>query len=211
MKIKYNYRFFAICHFLTFGSMLFLVACARPSFLVGIGTDGPYQQAREEITRRRGGNLDGAIANLEGIVREYPTYRDSLTLLGRAYYGKGRYGDARAVLQRAVTVNQEDEIAWLVFGASLLRTGEDVAGLKALQGGLTLLSKNSGEGYRGYQYWDRNGKVKVGVRRAVLVALKGTEEKENLVSAVENVLRAVDEEEWYQQIEATKERSILAN
>ena len=211
MKTKNNHRPFGICCFLTYGSILFLVACARPSFLVGIGTDGPYQQAREEITRRRGGNLDAAIANLESIVREYPTYRDSLTLLGRAYYAKGRYGDASAILRRAAAVNQEDEIAWLVLGTALLRTGEDATGLKALQGGLTLLSKTSGEGYRGYQYWDRNGKVKVGVRRAVLVALKGTEEKENLVAAVENVLRAVDEEEWYQQIEATKERRLLAD
>ena len=85
MKIKNHHRLFAIAHFLTFGSILFLLGCARPSLLVGIGTDGRYQQAREEITRRRGGDLDIAIANLEGIVREDPRYRDSLTLLGRGY------------------------------------------------------------------------------------------------------------------------------
>lgn len=211
MKIKINRHPFALYCFLTVGSVVFLVACSRPTVLVGMGTDGKYQQAREEITRRRGGNADVAITTLEGIVQQDPMYRDSLTLLGRAYYAKARYWDARAILQRAVAVNQQDEIAWLVLGAALLRTGEDVKGLDAIKGGLTLLNKVSGEGYRGYQYWDRNGRVKGGVRRAVFAALKGTDEKENLVSTVDSVLRAVDEEEWYQQIEGTKERRILAN
>lgn len=211
MKNKNHYHSYAICQWVLIGSALLLFACSRPSLLVGIGTDGKYQEAREEITRRRGGNLDNAIVKLEDIVREDPAYRDSLTLLGRAYYAKARYRDARAVLQRAVAVNRDDEIAWLVLGATFLRTGEDAGGLKAVQGGLTLLNKVSTEGYRGYQYWDRSGRVKSGLRRAVFVALKGTEEKENLIASVENVLRSVDEEEWYQQVESTKERRLLAN
>lgn len=198
-------------YFLLIISLLFASACSRPTFLVGIGTGGKYLEAREEITRRRGGNVDKAVVNLEGIVRGDPTYRDSLTLLGRAYYMKGRYGDGFQVLQRALAVNPEDEIAWLVLGATQLRLGEDEKGLKAVHGGLTLLSKASGEGYRGYTYWDRAGKVRVGLRRTIAVARKGIEEKENLVRTTEDVLRAIDEEEWNQQLEATKERKLLSD
>lgn len=176
---------------------LMLASCTRPAFLAGIGTGGKYLEAKEEITRKKGGNIDKAIVSLETVVREDPTYRDSLTLLGRAYYMRERYADAKLILQRALAVNQEDEIAWLTIGITQLRLGESEKGLEAIQGGLTLFGKVSTEGYRGYKYWDRTGKVRVSVRRSVLVARKGLEERENLVRSVENLLATIDEEEWY--------------
>jgi tetratricopeptide (TPR) repeat protein len=175
---------------------LALASCTRPAFLGGIGTSGKYLEAKEEITRKRGGNIDKAIVSLETVVREDPTYRDSLTLLGRAYYKRERYGDAKLILQRALAVNKEDEIAWLTIGLAELRLGENERGLEATQGGLTLFSKVSTEGYRGYKYWDRAGQVKIATRRAVNEARKGLGEKENLVRSVENLLAAIDEEEW---------------
>jgi len=181
-------------------------ACSRPAFLVGIGTGGKYLEAKEEITRKRGGDIEKAIRSLEAVVREDPTYKDSLTLLGRAYYVKGRYGDAKLILQRALVVNKEDEIAWLMLGMTQLRLGENDNGLETLRGGLTLFSKNSVEGYRGFTYWDRAGKVKIALRRAIFVARKGLEEKENLIRSMENFLAVVDEEEWNLVIERPIDR-----
>ena len=186
--------------------LAFVPGCGRPAFLVGIGTGGKYLAAKEEITRKRGGNIDKAIFNLETVVRENPTYYDSLTLLGRAYYMKGRYGDARLILQRALAVDREDEIAWLVLSMTQLRLGENEQGLETVQGGLTLFSKVSTEGYRGYLYWDRAGKVRIALRRAVLLARKGLEEKDNLVRSLENLLAVIDEEEWYLRTESTEDR-----
>ncbi|HBA41231.1 MAG TPA: hypothetical protein DCZ05_16390 [Deltaproteobacteria bacterium] len=186
----------AIAYLLLAISLPSIPGCSRPAFLVGIGTGGRYSEAREEISRRRGGNVDKAILNLETVVREDPTYKDSLTLLGRAYYIKGRYGDARLILQRALAVNNEDEIAWMVLGITQLRLGENDKGLETLRGGLTLFSKNSVESYRGYTYWDRAGKVKIVLRRAIFTAQKGLDEKENLMRSAENLLAAIDEEEW---------------
>ena len=183
-----------------------LAACTRPAFLVGIGTGGKYLEAKEEITRKRGGDIEKAIRSLEAVVREDPTYKDSLTLLGRAYYVKGRYGDAKLILQRALVVNKEDEIAWLMLGMTQLRLGENDNGLETLRGGLTLFSKNSVEGYRGFTYWDRAGKVKIALRRAIFVARKGLEEKENLIRSMENFLAVVDEEEWNLVIERPIDR-----
>ncbi|MGH7772157.1 MAG: hypothetical protein ACREQA_07945, partial [Candidatus Binatia bacterium] len=59
--------------FLLVTCLLVASGCSRPSFLVGIGTGGKYMEAKDEITRRRGGNVDKAILNLEGIVRDNPT------------------------------------------------------------------------------------------------------------------------------------------
>jgi len=196
----------AIAYLLLAISLPSIPGCSRPAFLVGIGTGGRYSEAREEISRRRGGNVDKAILNLETVVREDPTYKDSLTLLGRAYYIKGRYGDARLILQRALAVNNEDEIAWMVLGITQLRLGENDKGLETLRGGLTLFSKNSVEGYRGFTYWDRAGKVKIALRRAIFVARKGLEEKENLIRSMENFLAVVDEEEWNLVIERPIDR-----
>ncbi|HME61909.1 MAG TPA: tetratricopeptide repeat protein, partial [Candidatus Binatia bacterium] len=69
--------------------------------------------------------MDKAIVALESVVGQDPTYKSSLTYLGRAYYRKGRYRDAFAILQRAVAVNKEDEQAWLVLGVTELRLGQN--------------------------------------------------------------------------------------
>lgn len=181
----------------------FVFGCSRPAFLAGIGTSGKYLEAKEELTRRRGGNLDKAIFNLETVVREDPTYRDSLTLLGRAYYMKGKYGDAKLILERALYVNGEDEIAELVLSIAQLQLGENEQGLERVRGGLTLFSKVSTEGYKGYKYWDRSGRVKIALRRSVVLARQGLEEKDNLVRSLENLLAAIDEEEWQLRREKT--------
>lgn len=170
------------------------------------GAGGRYLEARDEITRPRGGDINKAIVNLEGIVRENPTYQDSLTLLGRAYYKRGRYQDASLILQRALAVNKDDEIAWLVFGLTQLRLGEDQKGLETLKGALTLASKEMKEYYRGFQYWDRAGKVRIVLRRAVLSATKGLEEKQNLIRNVELLIAGADEEEWQQDRDKSMER-----
>jgi len=100
-------------------SLLLAVSCWRPQ---GFGIGGRYLDARLEISNPRG-NLEEAIAKLEYVVRRDPSYKDSLTLLGRAYYKRARYQDAYQVLRRALTANRQDEIAWITLGLTQLRSG----------------------------------------------------------------------------------------
>jgi len=88
---------------------LLISGCSLSIPRLGIG--GSYLGGRDEFLEGRGRNMDKAVVALETVVREDPTYKDSLTLLGRAYYRKGRYEDARQILKRALAVNNEDEIA----------------------------------------------------------------------------------------------------
>ncbi len=170
----------------------------RPDWYFGVG--GKYNEAEMEMIRGRSGNMDKAIVNLEGIVKENPTYRDSLTLLGRAYYRKGRYYDAYLVLQRAIAVKKDDDVAWLTFGLAQIKIGDAERGLESIKGGLTSLNKHMAtEEYRGYAAWDQNGSVRVSLRRAVIVALKGLAERDNLVSSTEQLLARIDDEEWAQR------------
>ena len=146
--------------------------------------------------------MDLAITDLEGIVRQDATYKDSLTLLGRAYYNKRRYPDAYVILQRALAVNKDDEIAWLVLGLAQLRLGQDDKAIETLRGALTLVSKRSVGGYRDFPDWDRAGLVRTSIQRAALPVAKGAEDKENIFRNVETLLARMDDEENIQHFEA---------
>ena len=178
-------------------AILFASSCSHaiPRF----GIVGVYQEGREDVMKPRGGNIDRAIADLEAVVRQDPTYKDSLTLLGRAYYKKGRYGDSKQILQRALAVNKDDEIAWIVLGLAELRLGDDQRGLESIKGGLTLLGKEMGSGrYRGYSGWDPSGIVRSSFNRSAFLARTGVEEKGRLIASLEGLLDRVDDEDWRQ-------------
>ena len=190
----------SVCGLMTiqFLSLLIISGCfSRPDWFVGTG--GKYNEANLELIRGRSGDLDKAIGNLQTVVQTDPTYKDTLTLLGKAYYRKGRYSDAYSITQRALAVNKDDEIAWLVYGLAQLRVGENAKGLETIKGGLTLLGKAMREQYRGYPSWDLRGTVRASLNRAVFQALKGLEERESLIQTTEQLLTRVDEEEWAQR------------
>jgi tetratricopeptide (TPR) repeat protein len=179
-------------------SLLIISGCiSRPDWFVGTG--GKYNEAHLELIRGRSADLDKAIGSLQTVVQADPTYKDTLTLLGKAYYRKGRYSDAYSITQRALAVNKDDEIAWLVYGLAQLRVGENAKGIETIKGGLTLFGKAMREGYRGYPAWDLRGTVRASLNRAVFQALKGLEERESLIQITEQLLTRVDEEEWAQR------------
>ena len=183
---------------LIFGAALtFISSCTKPDWHFGAG--GKYNEANMELLRGRQGNLDKAIESLQFVVQDNPTYRDSLTLLGKAYYRKGRYYEAYSITQRAIAVNKEDEIAWLVYGLSQIRVGENAKGLETVKGGLTLMVKVMKEDYRGWTNWDPRRTVRNTLNRSVFQALKGLEERENLIQINEQLLARIDEEEWFQR------------
>ena len=179
-------------------ALLIISGCiSRPDWFVGTG--GKYNEANLELIRGRSADLDKAIGSLQVVVQADPTYKDTLTLLGKAYYRKGRYSDAYSITQRALAVNKDDEIAWLVYGLAQLRVGDNAKGIETIKGGLTLLGKAMREQYRGYPTWDLRGTVRSALNRAVFQALKGLEERDGLIQTNEQLLARVDEEEWFQR------------
>jgi tetratricopeptide (TPR) repeat protein len=163
------------------------------------GTGGRYEEGKDQFLRGRGGDMDKAVAALEYVVSRDPTYKDSLTYLGRAYYRKGRYQDAYAILQRALAVNKDDEIAWIALGATQLRLGQNEKAIETLKGGVTLASKVMVDNYHNYPYWDVRGTVRGAIRRTAFVLMKGSEEKENIIQATDRLLSSIDEEENFQK------------
>lgn len=179
-------------------SCFVLFACLRPPV---VGIAGHYLFAKEEVIKPVGGNLDKAITNLEYVVSKDPFYYDSLTLLGWAYYKRKRFQDAFQILKRALAVKPDDEIAWIALSLTQLRLGDDERGLESFKGGITLLIKVSKDGYRGNEFWDKNGLVNRAIRRAVLFATKGLKEKRKIIRIGEILLRRVYDEADEGQIE----------
>ena len=142
--------------------------------------------------------MDTAIRALESVVSQDPTYKNSLTYLGRAYYRKGRYQDAFAVLQRAIAVNQEDEMAWIALGLTQLHLNQNEKGVESLKGGITLANKVMVDGYRNHLYWDTRGLIRAALRRSAFLLAKGVEEKNGILEATDRLLVLVDEEDNFQ-------------
>jgi tetratricopeptide (TPR) repeat protein len=178
--------------------MASLMGCT-PEQIPRFGVGGRYEEGRDQFLRGRGGNMDVAIDALEYVVSKDPMYKSSLTYLGRAYYRKGRYKDAYEFLQRAVVVNQEDELAWLAFGLTQLRIGQVDKGLESLKSGITLASRVMVDGYHNFIYWDTRGVVRAAIRRSAFLLTKGPEEKDNIVQATDRLLALVDDEENFQK------------
>jgi len=191
MKIRwsgyYIYRFFA--------AIVCLGALSCSNTLPKFGVGGRYEEGKDQFFRGRGGDMDKAVVSLEYVVSQDPTYKNSLTYLGRAYYRKERYKDAYVILQRAVAVNKDDEIAWLALGVTELRLGQNEKGIETLKGGITLASKVLVEGYHNYDRWDLRGSVRTSVRRSAFYLTKGVEEKENIIQSTERLLAQIDDEE----------------
>lgn len=202
---RYRYvHFLRVLHSVFTIGFLFLLACGRPP---GLGIGGRYLDGRAEVMHR-GGNINQSIVKLEEVVQKDPFYRDSLTLLGGAYYKESRYRDALEFLKRALAVKQNDEIAWISLGLTQLRLGDDENGLKTIQGGLTLFSKASKNGYRGFASWDKNGLVRAALRRAILQASKGLEQEERIIQSAEALLARIDEEKLLQERERVLETQV---
>ena len=168
---------------------------AIPRFGVG----GKYEEGMDQFWRGRAGNMDVAVTSLEYVVSQDPTYKKCLTYLGRAYYRKTRYQDAFAVLQRALAVDKEDEIAWIALGVTQLRLNQPEKGIESLKGGITLASRVMVNGYHNYMYWDTRGLVGASMRRSAFLVMKGPDEKEGIIQSTERLLALVDEEENFQR------------
>ena len=168
---------------------------AIPRFGVG----GRYEEGFDQFMRGRSGDMNVAVTSLEYVVSQDPTYKKCLTYLGRAYYQKGRYQDAFAVLQRALAVNKEDEIAWIAFGVTQLRLNQTDKGIESLKGGITLASRVMMDGYHNYMYWDTRGLVSASMRRSAFLVTKGPDEKDGIIQSTERLLALIDAEENFQR------------
>jgi len=163
------------------------------------GTGGRYEEGRDQFLRGRGGDMDKAIVAFEAVVTVDPTYKDSLTYLGRAYYRKQRYQDAFAILQRALAVNPDNEIAWISLGMTQLQLGQNEKGIETLKSGITLASKVMVEGYHNYDKWDIRRTIQASIRRSAFLLISDSQAKDKILQSLSQLLAQVDDEDNFQK------------
>jgi tetratricopeptide (TPR) repeat protein len=179
--------------------LLLSLSLACNHYVPRFGVGGRYEEGREQFLRGRSGDMDTAVVALEYVVSQDPTYKSSLTYLGRAYYRKGRYPEAFAILQRALAVDKDDEMAWMALGLTQLRLGQNDKGIESLKGGITLANKIMVDGYHNYIYWDTRGLIRASMRRSAFLITKGAEEKDNIIQNTDRLLSLIDDEENFQR------------
>ena len=115
-------------------ALVYLFGCAA------VRVAGDVQKGRNALQT---GRPNDAIGYLMRAADVDPTYKipyrvpvGVLAYLGRAYYETGKDGEARNVLEKAVTLNRDDSLAHLYLGLTLLRTGDQGRGRKEIEGGL---------------------------------------------------------------------------
>lgn len=173
------------------------MACSH--YIPRFGIGGKYEEGKAQFLLGRSGDMDVAIAALETVVKQDPKYNDSLTYLGRAYYRKGRYFDAYEILQRALAVNKDDEMAWIAIGVTQLRIGQNEKGIETLKGGITLASRVMTNGYKNYIFWDTRGVIGAAIRRSAFLLTKGVEERNGIIESTDRLMALVDDEDNFQR------------
>ncbi len=115
--------------------MLVLSGCAA------LGVSGQFQSGRRALIA---GDPETAVSYFSTVADQNPSYvniiqnyRESIwTYLGRAQYENQRYAEARKSLERALSLDKDDQLARLYLGLTLMRTGDAARGTKEVEAGM---------------------------------------------------------------------------
>lgn len=164
----------------------FLSACTSFQLL------GAIQQGRLALLHD---NPEKALVHFQKATEIDPDYRLNLSILpegvwtyvGRSYYGLGRLREARDALERAGSRFEEDNLARLYLGLTLLGQGEREKGIKLIEDGFIGLNDwlNHIEQYHpDGRYWDRGRRLRKEIEYELqMLGGKNINQQELIVSA----------------------------
>jgi tetratricopeptide (TPR) repeat protein len=176
---------------------VFLSGCA--SYQVG----NDFQAGREAFLI---GNNESALSYFQIVAQKEPNYtygvamrEGILSYLGRAKYASGKLPQARQTLEKAIAMNQNDELARLYVGLTLARSGERQRALKEIEGGLQGLYDQieyitkAGRGSYG-DFWDTRREIRNAIQ-SDLATISGKEvDLPKLIADCEWLGKRVEEE-----------------
>lgn len=172
-----------------------LLALIYVSGCAGVGQD--VQSGRNALQT---GRANDAVVSLTRAADADPSYRipyrvrtGVLAYLGRAYYETGKDQEARAVLEKAVSLHNDDPLGHLYLGLTLLRAGDPERGRKEIAGGLRAvddtLESIASDHVTGH-FWDPSMQIRSDVRKTLSGNLNASE----LAVAAQRIGAQFDEE-----------------
>jgi tetratricopeptide (TPR) repeat protein len=156
----------------------------------GFAVGGSFQSGRRALLA---GDPETAMAYFATVAEREPNYANVIqnyreniwTYLGRAQYEAKRYPEARNSLERALSMDPNDQTARLYLGLTLLRTGDSSRGLKEMEAGMKGLYDwiEYMNRTRPHQaYWDPNFQIRKQIDQT-LGSVSGRDFKPELVLA----------------------------
>ncbi len=132
------------------------------------------------------GKNESALSYFQVVAQKDPNYtygvamrQGVLSYLGRAEYATGKLPEARQTLEKAIAVNQNEELARLYLGLTLAQSGDRQQALRQIEGGMKGLYDQieyitqAGRGSYG-DFWDTRGEIRSAIQ-GELATLSGKE------------------------------------
>lgn len=152
------------------------------------------------------GNNEAALDYFQRAAELDPSYVYGVALrqniwsyVGRSEYSVGRFPQARNTLEKALSINKEEDMARLYLGLTLARSGDRQQGVKEIQGGMKGLHDQLeyiSQAYRfSYgQYWDTRREIRSAIQRDLAMIDGKDLDWQKLISDSEWLGRKVEEE-----------------
>src|SRR5882672_10226144 len=142
-----------------FSLFIFLAACTS------LQSGGELQYGRQALLE---GKNETALGYFYGAAQKDPNYvyatgsspkQGVWSYVGRSEYLTGRFPQARQTLERALSANQQEDIARLYLGLTFAREGDRQRGLKEIESGMRGINNfldyiNQAQRFSIGQYWD---------------------------------------------------------
>ncbi len=159
---------------------LFALLCGCASFQVGT----EFGSGREAYLA---GNNDTALSYFQSAAQKDPAYsyygyafhQSIWSYVGRTEYAIGQLPQARQSLERALSLNQNEEVARLYLGLTLVRSGDRQQGLKEIEGGMKGIYDQTEYITQNFRFtmgrfWDPGGQIRSTIK-SNLAMLSGKE------------------------------------
>ena len=182
---------------ISFYIMFFLSGCAS------------FQAATNVESGRQAfliGNNEAALGYFESAAQIDPNYVYGTALteniwsyVGRSQYSIGNLPQARNSLEKALSLNKEEDMARLYLGLTLARSGDRQQGLKEIQGGMRGISDWSEYITQAYrfsfgQFWDTRREIRSAIQTDLAMMDRKELDWQKLISDGEWLGKRVEEE-----------------
>ena len=152
-----------------FSLFVFLTGCTS------LQTGGEVQSGRQALLE---GRNEAALGYFYSAAQMDPNFvyttgssprQGVWSYVGRSEYLTGRFPQARQNLERALSANQQEDIARLYLGLTLAREGDRQRGLKEIEGGMRGINSfldyiNQAQRYSIGQFWDPDRDIRSAIQ-----------------------------------------------
>ena len=152
-----------------FSLFVFLTGCTS------LQTGGEVQSGRQALLE---GKNEAALGYFYSAAQMDPNFvyttgssprQGVWSYVGRSEYLTGRFPQARQNLERALSANQQEDIARLYLGLTLAREGDRQRGLKEIEGGMRGINSfldyiNQAQRYSIGQFWDPDRDIRSAIQ-----------------------------------------------